>query len=344
MNPRLPIGWGVVWVPVIVAAALFLPGCSRRAPASPGHLRASGNIEVTEAEVSFKIAGRVETREVDEGEAVTAGQTIARLEQADLEQERALRQAEVDLAAAVLAEAEAGSRPEEIAAAKATWDYARAEAERATLDFARAKELFAANIATAREFEAAEASWKASQAKVRETQERLTLLELGPRREQIDQARARLQQAKQALALATTRLSYATVMAPTDGVVLSKNVEPGEYVAPGTPVVTVGDLAHPWLWAYINETDLGRVRLGQRVSVRTDTYPDKTYDGTVSFISSQAEFTPKNVQTYQERVKLVYRLKITLTNPHGELKPGMPADAEIDLANGAAPEEPSPRP
>jgi HlyD family secretion protein len=132
--------------------------------------------------------------------------------------------------------------------------------------------------------------------------------------------------------VAETRLGYATLVSPLSGVVLSKNVEPGEYVAAGTPVITVGELVNPWLRAYINETDLGRVKVGQRVYVTTDTYPGKRYEGRISFIASQAEFTPKNVQTEKERVKLVYRVKVDIPNPHMELKPGMPADAEILLA------------
>jgi len=115
---------------------------------------------------------------------------------------------------------------------------------------------------------------------------------------------------------------------------LSKNVEAGEYVAAGTPIVTVGDLERPWLRAYINETDLGRIKVGQRVRVATDTYPGKIYEGHISFIASEAEFTPKNVQTQKERVKLVYRIKVDIPNPNMELKPGMPADADI-LLDGA---------
>ena len=135
--------------------------------------------------------------------------------------------------------------------------------------------------------------------------------------------------------MAQTRLSYSILSSPLSGVVLSKNIEPGEYVAPGTPVVTVGDLSNVWLRAYINETDLGRVKVGQSVRVTTDTDPNKVYAGRVSFLASQAEFTPRNVQTTQERVKLVYRVKIDLPNPQMELKPGMPADAEIQV--GATP-------
>ena len=167
-----------------------------------------------------------------------------------------------------------------------------------------------------------------------QAQQRYELVRKGPRKETIEQARARAEQARQALAVAETRLSYTTLSSPLTGVVLSKNIEPGEYVAAGTPIVTVGDLEHPWLRAYINETDLGRVKVGQRVRVTADTFPGKAYEGHVSFISSQAEFTPKSVQTEKERVKLVYRIKVEIANPNMELKPGMPADAEILLGDG----------
>jgi HlyD family secretion protein len=129
-----------------------------------------------------------------------------------------------------------------------------------------------------------------------------------------------------------TRLDDALLVAPISGIVLSEHVEPGEYVSPGTPVVTIGALADVWLRAYIDEPDLGRVKVGQRARLTTDTYPGKVYDGVVSFIASEAEFTPKTVQTAKERVKLVYRIKIDVPNPSFELKPGMPADAQILLA------------
>jgi HlyD family secretion protein len=124
-------------------------------------------------------------------------------------------------------------------------------------------------------------------------------------------------------------LSYAVLKSPLAGVVLSKAAEPGEFLSAGAPVVTVADLAGVYLRAYVNETDLGRVKLGARVRVTTDTWPGRVYAGRVAFISSQAEFTPKNIQTNRERVKLVYRAKIELANPAMELKPGMPADADI---------------
>jgi len=159
------------------------------------------------------------------------------------------------------------------------------------------------------------------------------MLRKGYRTEQVEQARAQLKVAEEALAQARINLGYTLLTAPMDGMVLSENVEPGEYVAAGTPVVTIGRLDPLWLRAYIAESDLGRVKLGQAARVTTDTYPGREYPGTVTFIAQDAEFTPKNVQTEQERVKLVYRIKITLPNPDHELKPGMPADAVIDIGS-----------
>jgi len=128
-------------------------------------------------------------------------------------------------------------------------------------------------------------------------------------------------------------LADTIAVSPINGVVLVKAADPGEILAPGTSVVTVGDIEHPWLRAYIREQDLGRVKLGAKAKVTTDSYPGKSYDGHVSFISSEAEFTPKQIQTSEERVKLVYRIKIDIDNPRHELKSNMPADAEILTGN-----------
>jgi len=173
-----------------------------------------------------------------------------------------------------------------------------------------------------------------AQARLETAQEQQKLVQQGPRPDAIKVARARLLQAQEAEKLAEIQLGYATLTSPLTGMVLSKNVEPGEMVAPGSPIVTVGDLARVYMRAYIEETDLGRVKLGQKVRVTTDTYPDKIYEGKITFISPQAEFTPKNVQTKKERVKLVYRVKVDLDNAKLELKPGMPAEAEIVVGEG----------
>ena len=376
-----------IWILIVAFIIIFLLifiYTRNRSQNNSSIIRVSGNIEVDDVELSFKIAGRVEARLVSEGETVKSGQTIARLEQNDLVNEVNLQKAVVQSAESVLTELEAGSRPEEIAqaessvqkaqsrldelltgsrpqeiaSAEATVQRAKAEMERLKAEFERRKNLLNENVISTQEYDAAKTAYESAQAVLKEAEESLKLIKEGPRKEQIeqaradlngakehynlvkkgprietiDQARARLQQAKESLALAETHLSYATLISPISGLVLSKDIEPGEFIAPGTPVVTVGNLESVWLRAYINETDLGRVNVGQKVRITTDTYPGRIYNGDISFISSEAEFTPKNVQTQKERVKLVYRIKIIIQNPNMELKPGMPADAEISLS------------
>lgn len=329
--------WLVILVLLAAAGAAAYAWFHLRPQPDPNVLRVSGNVEVTDVEVSFRIPGWVEARPVSEGETVTAGQLIARLESTELEQEVALREAEVQVYAAELAALEAGSRPQEIAVAQAAVRHAQAELERLAAEYQRQRDLLARNVASLQVFQRAEAEHEVAKSQVDEAQERLKLAEEGPRQEEITRARARLDQVKQSLAIARTRLAYATLTSPISGIVLSENVEAGEYIVPGVPVVTVGDLVNTWLRAYVNEPDLGRVKLGQTVCVTTDTYPGKAYPGRLTFIASAAEFTPKNVQTSEERVKLVYRIKVTIPNPDLELKPGMPADADIWLGEGDAP-------
>lgn len=294
-------------------------------------VRVSGNIEITDVEVGFKIPGRVEKRLLSEGEMFKAGQVVARLDNQDLAQEIAQRKAQVAAAQAALTELKTGSRPEEIAQAVAVLERNQADGERARIEFERQKKLFEREVISTREYDLAKTTFEGTEARIREAREGLALVRKGPRQEKIDQAKAALEQAKQALALSETRMGYSVLVAPISGIVLSENVEPGEYVSPGTPVITIGDLSRVYLRAYINETDLGRVKLGQTVRVFTDTFPGKAYEGKITFIASQAEFTPKNVQTEKERVKLVYRIKVDIPNPQQELKPGMPADGEILL-------------
>ncbi|MGB7621170.1 MAG: HlyD family efflux transporter periplasmic adaptor subunit [Terriglobia bacterium] len=383
----IPFGAGVILALAVIVYLKLHPG------QLTSSIPVSGNIEVTDTEVSFKIPGRVQERLVDEGEVVTAGQVVARLENRDLAEQVALRQAEARAAEAFLAQLLAGSRPEEIAQAEASMRQSqarldellhgsrtqevaaaqaavartKADAERARLDYERYARLFEKVNVSAQQYDAARAANDMAQARQREAEEQLklvlegprkeaidqarealaqarekdALIRRGPRIEEIDQARARLEQSRQALAIAETQFEYSTLTAPMPGVVLSKNVEPGEIIAPGTPVITVGNLDRVWLRAYIDETDLGRVRVGQRASVTTDTYPGRRYEGYVSFIASKAEFTPKNVQTEKERVKLVYRIKIDIVNPKMELKPGMPADAVIQMEDTGVQSKPT---
>jgi HlyD family secretion protein len=232
-----------------------------------------------------------------------------------------------------------------------------AELDRAKSEYDRAKRLYESGVIPERDLIAARTAFEGVSSKkdgfseqkslvvegprkediaqaragLNQAKERYALVKEGPRKHTVEQARARAAQAESALALANTRLGYAELKSPMSGVVVSKNVEPGEYVSPGAPVITIGDLKNVFLRAYINETDLGRVKVGRTVCLSTDTYPGKKYEGRISFIAPEAEFTPKNVQTTKERVKLVYRIKVAVPNQDMELKPGMPADADILL-------------
>ncbi len=319
----------IIIIAVIIAVAVAALLISRRTGRSTGELRISGTIEATTVELSFKVGGRLAKRLLDEGMQVTAGQTVAVLEDDELKQEKIARSAEEQAVRAGLADLQAGSRREEIAQGKAALLRMRADADKLASDAQRAETLFKREVIPRQELDAARAGRDASAAAVREAEQRLKLLKAGPRPDAVRQAKARLAASAAGRALSETRLSQAVLTAPLTGLVLAKHAEPGEMLAPGAPVLTIARMDEVWLRGYIPEDELGRVAVGQRAQVSMDSWPGRVFEGRISFISSEAEFTPKNVQTEKERVKLVYRVKITLTNPKGELKPGMPADAVI---------------
>lgn len=273
--------------------------------------------------------------------------------------ERGADQAVVE---ARLEELRNGSRPEEIEEVKAAVASAEAEFDRARRDWDRAERLYKDDDISTAQYDQYRSRREAAEAALTQARQRQALALAGPRREQIEAAAAQVERARAAvraaennrlevrkreqelplrraeigraaanLALIDTQIADTVAVSPVDGVVLVKSAEPGEILPAGTPVLSIGDIEHPWLRAYIGETDYGRVKLGTRARVTTDSYPGKTYEGRVSFISSQAEFTPKQIQTREERVKLVYRIKIDLTNPNQELKSNMPADAVLEL-------------
>jgi HlyD family secretion protein len=385
---------------VIIIAAILCLGvvgalAYRNLHSQPDNrIRISGNIELTQINVGFKVSGRLIERAVDEGDVVKKGMVVARLDQEQLIRQResaqaALAQAQAQLAQASttvewtresqssdlaqrradlaqaqakLRELEAGSRPQETQEARAAVESARAESDRAQKDWERGQTLYKRDDISTSQYDQYRARAESAAAALRQAQERFGMVQEGPRKETIEAARAQvnraaagvewggaqrldvtrkqqdvtgrradIDRARAQLALIDSQLADTVAISPIDGVALVKSANVGEILAPGTTVVTIGDIDHPWLRGYINERDLGRVKIGMRAKVTADSYPGKVYNGRVSFIASEAEFTPKQIQTSEERLKLVYRIKIDVENPQHELKSNMPADGELVL-------------
>jgi len=291
-----------------------------------GGLVLSGTVEARETALAFQVNGRIERLLVDEGEPVKQGQEVALLLADDYEQAVTRAQAEVAAAEAGLAALQAGTRKQELKVAEATLEQARAEQRFAEEEVQRTRSLIRKKLASQEQLDQAQLKRDVANSAVRQAQQQLQLLQEGPRQEDIDRASAELAARRSALKTAEQQLSYTHLMSPVSGTVTLRLAEAGEVVGPGQPVFKVAELTHPWVRAYLNETDLARVRLGQKVSVTVDGLPGKTFHGTLSFISPKAEFTPKSVETRALRVDLVYRVKVRLEDPEGVLKLGMPAD------------------
>lgn len=296
----------------------------------------SGIIEVTQVDVAFEVPGRVVERFADEGVMLDKGDPVARLD------EREYR-LQVERAAAAKAAADAryrmmldGARAQEIDQALAALESTESELRLRRREYDRAASLFQDGVVSQGELDRAETALAGATAARDRASAGLALLREGFRTEEIEQARATLRQADKELELTELNLARCALFAPIAGRVLSKSREVGEMVQPGTPIVTVGDLARPWVNVYVGERDLGRVRLGMEARVTVDSFPERPFRGQVVFVSERAEFTPKNIQTPDERVKLVYRVKVEVEAPDGVLKPGMPADAVLPLLQPAA--------
>jgi len=346
-------------------------------------IQVTGNMEAMQVDVSAKIAGRILSLRVREGDRVTEGHLLVRLDDAELKAEVERAEAALKSAEAQLRDLLAGARRQEIEEARATVDRAQsqlndllagsrreeieqareavrsAEATRVWTerDLKRAQELFAKELIAMQEVDRARQAYEVAVAQERSARANLQMVEAGPRRDQIEAARAQLKaardhldlllagprpfqveaargqvsQARAALDLAGSRLREAAIMSPINGVVLRKNLEAGEMANPGVSILTLVDPTDLWLRAYVPETDIGRIKVGMAARITIDAYKDRTFSGKITEIASEAEFTPKNVQTKKERVNLVFRIKIAVDNPQGLLKPGMPADADILL-------------
>ena len=295
-----------------------------------------GNVDIRQVELAFNVSDRIAQMPVKEGERVKKGQLLAKLETVRLEHNAELLRAQMASQQQVVSRLEAGSRPEEILKAEADADAARIEAENAESDYQRAKTLAAQHFVAQQQADDAHAKADAAQAQYRSAQEALKLVRLGPRKEDIAAARAQLQADSAALTVARKALDDASLYAPDDGIIQDRILEPGDIASPQRPVYTLALTDPLWVRAYVQESDLGRIKAGMRAEVTTDSYPGKQYAGWIGYISPTAEFTPKTVETPDLRSRLVYQVRIFACNPQGELRLGMPATVRVTLDQAPA--------
>ena len=328
---RSRIAWGLIVLAAVVLISLIGFYGVRVNSRTPATLLVSGTIEATQVEVSAKYAGRIVALLAREGARVAPGQLLVRLDDQELRAEVQRNEAAVRSAEAQLRDLLAGARKEEIEEARQSLKSASATREWTERDFRRAEELFKRELIAAQDVDRARQAYEVAQAQERAARERLDLLLAGPRPHQVEAARAQLSQAEAALAQVRSRFKETEIISPISGVVLRKNLEAGETANPGVSILTLVDPQDLWLRAYVPETEIGRVKVGQPARITIDAFKDRAFTGRITEIASEAEFTPKNVQTQKERANLVFRIKIGVDNPEGSLKPGMPADAEIAL-------------
>lgn len=316
---------GTAWAMALAGA--LASGCRNDQPAG---IEASGTIEATEADLGFQVAGRIDSILVEEGATVEPGQRLGVLDRRELVARREAAEASLAAQQARLRELERGFREEEIAQGRASLRAAERRLSDAERDRQRVRNLFQGGAVSRQALDAQEGTYDVALADRDRIQEQVRLLERGTRPEQVAAQRALVAQAEAALAQVDALLAQSVVVAPFGGTITRRPREPGEIVSPGVPVVTVANLGDRWVRIYVREDAIGRVRLGQEATITVDAFPDRTYRGQVSFIGSEAEFTPRDVQTAEERVKLVYRVKVRVVSDTTlDLKPGIPADVRL---------------
>jgi len=317
---------------LITLVGLAVAACAPRA--AKNVISATGTIEAIEVDVASKVSGQILNLAVDEGAKVRSGDLLATVDHATADIQLRQAQAGVDLAQAQLVLLRNGARKEDIQQAESALTQAEANLRVAQDDAKRMRELAKTGSVTPKSRDDAEARLTVAEAQKSAAVDSLNKLRRLARPEEIQAAEARLAQARAAADLLAKTIADCTIVAPSAGTVTHKAVEAGELVNPGSTVVTVSELDSVYVMIYLMEEEVGRVRLGDTVDVKIDGLPDKVFAGKITYISPEAEFTPKNVQTKEDRVKLVFGVKVVIENREGLLKPGLPADALIRVAPG----------
>ncbi len=318
-----------IGVAAVIVAGGFAWSYFNQAAHERAHLELYGNVDVRQVDLSFKIGGRLAAVKFEEGDAVKAGDVVAALEKADFEDQVNLAEAAVQSRAAILEKLERGARSEEIAQARAELDSRQAALRLTEATLKRIETLAGEDYASHQRHDLAQAERDEAAAAVAAAREALDLLVAGSREEDIKAAQAALSAEKATLSLAQRRLRDADIVAPNDGVILTRVREPGAVVGAGQPIYTLSLSSPVWVRTYVAEPDLGSIRPGMPAVVRTDS--GDQYAGQIGFISPSAEFTPKSVETKELRTSLVYRVRVIVDNPDGDLRQGMPVTVTLQL-------------
>ncbi len=305
---------------------LVLSGCG---DSHSGMLDASGTLESVDVNVGTKVPGQIVSLLVDQGSRVRAGDTLAVLDRSTLRMQWEQAKAGVDLARAQYQMLQNGARSEDISSAEESLRQMESTFKNATDDYQRMKALIASHSVTQKQFDDAESHYAVAQAQYNAAKQNLQKMRRFARPEELAAAKARLEQAQAGADLLLEQLTDACILAPVAGIVTHKPVETGELLSAGSTVVTVSRLDTLNLMIYVSDTDLGKVKLGGLADVVVDTYPNRSFPAHVVYISPIAEFTPKNIQTKEDRTKLVFGVKVEVDNREGVLKAGMPADAYL---------------
>ena len=305
-------------------------GCN---PGTPNLIESTGTIEATEVDVRSETSGKTLALHFDEGDWVKKGDIIAEIDHEKLDIELAQAKAKLAEAKAQLTLLIKGLRDKEVERAHETFLESKVLLKDSKREYKRIQVLYDEGVVDLGSRDKTEAAYESAQKRYEIARKNYEIAVEGSRKEEIQAGEAVKEGAEAQVKLIERKIEDATVIIPIDGVISERYVELGEFVSVGSLIATIIDLKHPWVMTYVSERNLGKVKLGQEGKVMVDSFPDKEFTGKVTYISPEAEFTPKNIQTKEERVKLVFGVKIEVDNPNQELKPGMPADAMIEVKN-----------
>jgi HlyD family secretion protein len=296
-----------------------------------------GNVDIRQVQLAFHSTGRIQRIDVEEGDTVKAGQLLAAVDPARYQSALQQLQAEVAAQQQVVARLESGTRPQEIAEAKAKVTAAEAKLHETTVTFERLQKLVKKRGVSQQQVDDAQSAYLSAQANLNAARQALDLAVQGPRVEDIAVAKASLQAKQAAVALARQELEDTKIYAPTAGVIRDRILQPGDMAFPATPVLTLALVDPLWIRAYVPESDLGKIRPGMAADITTDSFPGKVYKGWIGYISPTAEFTPKTVETPALRTRLVYQVRVFACNGDNQLRLGMPASVRLDLSQTDSP-------